>query len=623
MIKKMLEYYNDELAYLREAGSNFAEQYPKIAARLSINESEVADPYVERLLEGFSFLTARIKLKMDAEFPRFIQRLVEVTYPNYLAPTPSMCIVRFTPGELVRNQRSSYMAPKGTRLRSNPVPGASSCEFRTAHPVELLPLKIKKVELQAINAELKKFNNREKKPAISFLRLQLSVSIPMEFIDSNNDKIPLHLCGDSQLASRLYELIMGHNVGIALRAINGTDDSNWSFKPTAILPVGFDEQEALLPYESQSFQGYRLLHEYFSLPGRFHFFALQHIKQFLSTRPKCREFEVAILLDKQTAEFEKLVDENQFALFCTPAINLIEMRSDRVPVSDARNEFHVVADREHPLDYEIYSVSGADGFDRDHAIKRRFRPFYTSHSDDRGNHGAYFSLRREPRVASENILQHGARSTYQGSEVFISLVDQQDAPFDRKLRQLGVDILATNRDLPLLIPTGTNQDLRSVSSIPTDGIRIISGPTRPVAAIEEGQMHWRFISHLNLSYQSLTQKTPEQGAKGLRELLGLYTALGDPALGRYSTSLLKCELNPITRRLPGKGPLIFGRGTAIKIEVDEIPFAGASPYVFGAVLERYLARHASINAFTEVLLTSAQRGTIAHWPARYGERGNL
>jgi len=623
MIQKMLEHYNNELAYLREAGAKFAEHYPKIGARLAINDTEVADPYVERLLEGFSFLTARIRLKMDAEFPRFIQRLIEVTYPNYLAPTPSMCIVRFAPGELVRNQRNSYLAPKGIRLRSNPIPGASHCEFRTAHAVELLPLTLSKAQFQPVSADLKHFHQVEKKRAQSILRFKFSLTIPIAFDDGDSDSIPIHLCGDNQLASRLYELIIGHNVGIALRALNSTDNPHWHFEPNAITPIGFDESEALLPYENQSFQGYRLLHEYFALPGRFHFFALHKIKHFLSEQPKCREFEIAILLDQQSAEFEKLVDVDQFALFCTPAINLISMRADRVPISDTRNEFHVVADRERPLDYEIYSVASADGFDRDHAIQRKFRPFYASNAEDVGNHGTYFSLRREPRIASENILQNGARSTYQGSEVFISLVDQDDAPFDRKMRQLGVDIVATNRDLPLLIPTGSAQDLRSVSSIPVDGIRIISGPTRPVTAIEEGQMHWRFISHLNLSYQSLAHSTPEQGAKGLRELLSLYTSLGDPSLGRYSTSLLKCELNPVTRRLPGKGPLNFGRGTAIKIEVDEIPFAGASPYVFGAVLERYLARHAGINSFTEMHLTSAQRGTIAYWPARFGERGNL
>lgn len=623
MIQKMLEYYNSELAYLREAGAEFSQHYPKIAGRLALHESEVADPYVERLLEGFSFLTARIKLKMDAEFPRFIQRLIEVTYPNYLAPTPSMCIVRFTPGELVRNQRSSYWIPRQSRLRSNPIPGASYCEFRTAHAVELLPLQLEHAKFQPIASDLKYLPRHSVKPPVSCLKLNFKLSIPLDSKAKDQDQIPIHICGDQQLSSRLYELLLGHNLGIAIRTCDTSESASWRFISDGLESVGFSDEEALLPYENQAFQGYRLLHEFFALPGRYHFFALKQIKQFLADNPKSRNIEVAILLDKTSAEFEKKVDSSHFALFCTPAINLISMRADRIPLVNNRNEFHVVPDKARPLDYEVYSLSNAEGFDQEHTQLRQFRPFYATHADDRSNHGAYFSCRREPRITSENILQNGARSTYQGSEVFISLVDQHDAPYDRKLRQLGVDILATNRDLPLLIPTGSEQDLRPVASLPIDGIRIISGPTRPVSAINEGEMHWRFISHLNLSYHSLAQPDPEQNAKTLRELLGLYTVLGDAALGRYSQSLVKCHISTTTRRLPGKGPVTFGRGTAIKIDLDEIPFAGASPYVFGAVLERYLARHASINSFTEMQLISAQRGLVGNWSSRFGVRATL
>jgi type VI secretion system protein ImpG len=46
---------------------------------------DVADPYTERLMEGFAFLTSRVQMKMDAEFPRFSQRLLEMIAPNYLA----------------------------------------------------------------------------------------------------------------------------------------------------------------------------------------------------------------------------------------------------------------------------------------------------------------------------------------------------------------------------------------------------------------------------------------------------------------------------------------------------------------------------------------------------------
>ncbi|MGV2863947.1 type VI secretion system baseplate subunit TssF, partial [Achromobacter sp. AGC39] len=114
MDARLLDYYNRELVYLRELGAEFAQAHPKVAGRLGMNATEVADPYVERLLEGFSFLTARIQMKMDAEFPRFSQRLLEVVYPNYLAPTPSMAIVQFAPSMNEGTLAGGFELPRGT-----------------------------------------------------------------------------------------------------------------------------------------------------------------------------------------------------------------------------------------------------------------------------------------------------------------------------------------------------------------------------------------------------------------------------------------------------------------------------------------------------------------------------
>ena len=97
MDPKILRYYNRELQHVREMGAEFAREYPKIAGRLGLEGIEVADPYVERLLEGFAYLSARVQLKVDAEFPAFTQHLLQIVYPHYLAPTPSMAVVQFQP----------------------------------------------------------------------------------------------------------------------------------------------------------------------------------------------------------------------------------------------------------------------------------------------------------------------------------------------------------------------------------------------------------------------------------------------------------------------------------------------------------------------------------------------
>jgi type VI secretion system protein ImpG len=619
---RLIGYYNTELNYLRELGAEFAAANPKIAARLGMRDIEVADPYVERLLEGFSFLTARIQLKMDAEFPRFSQRLLEVIYPNYLAPTPAMCIVQFTPGEMTGNQGDSFRIGRGERLRApSLVEGQNGCEFRTAHDVDLWPLRINAARFEGVPTDVRVNRLRQDLPVKASLRLNFQFNAPLSGKSPPPDRLSLHLAGSPHITSRLHELLCGHVLGVSVRARSKKQVGEWrQLGAAAVQPEGFDDTQALLPYNGRGFQGYRLLHEYFAFPARFHFVALEGLRAALQGVEALDGFEVSILLDQEVADLETVVDAAHFLLFCTPAVNLISMRSDRIQVGDSRYELHVVPDRTHPLNYEVYSIEQVEGFGRDNAIEAKFRPFYSSLVGDRGNHGTYFTVRREPRLASSTSARHGARTTYLGSEVFLSLVNQHEAPYGSGLRQLGVDMTVTNRDLAMLMAVGGQHDLVPVDSVPVSGVRVLQGPTRPVPAVPEGEISWRLISHLGLNHQTLTDLSPEQGALALRELLSLYTVLGDAAVARQANAVLQTRLNPITRRLPGAGPITFGRGVGIDVTIDESHFAGTSPYLFGAVLEQFFARHVALNTFTETRLVSAQRGQLGHWAPRFGRR---
>lgn len=622
MDPRLLDYYNSELSYMQELGAEFAQQYPKIASRLGMRDMEVADPYVERLLEGFCFLTARIQLKMDAEFPRFSQRLLEVVYPNYLSPTPAMCIIQFTPGEMSANQENGFVIARGTRLQEpSQDTRKTRCEFRTAHQVELWPITLSAARFEGPSNNIRMPRAGAHRTVKATLHLRFDVTGSNKSSIAGLNCLSLHLRDAGQLASHLYELLCEHSLGVAVRA-NGS--AEWTHLPaSALRPQGMTDDEAILPYSSRGFQGYRLLHEYFAFPARYHFINIEGMRDALANSPGADGFEIAILLAADASEYENLVGPEHFALFCTPAVNLIDMRSDRVPLADNRNEFHVVADRTRPLDYEVYSVARAEGFGLDNTRGAEFRPFYSSVAQDRNSHGAYFSLRREPRLPSDTSTRRGARSTYIGSEVFLSLVDQHEAPYSDTLRQLGVEMTVTNRDLPLLMSIGDTYDLLPLTSLPVSAVRVTKGPTRPRSAIADGELVWRLISQLGLGYQALNDLTPQQGAESLRELLTLYTALGDPAVAQQVKGLISSKVSAVTRRLPGAGPLVYGRGAAIDLVVDEELFAGSSAYLFGSILERYLSRHISLNSFIEVRLNSAQRGLIGHWSPRFGTRPTL
>ena len=143
MNETFLRFYNQELRHVREMGGEFARSFPKIAGRLGMDTAEVSDPYVERLLEGFAFLAARVQLKLDARFPAFTQHLLEMVYPHFLAPTPSLGIARFDPDREGGRLENGYVIPRGTSLVGQLAADAvTQCEFRTAQDVHLWPIAV-------------------------------------------------------------------------------------------------------------------------------------------------------------------------------------------------------------------------------------------------------------------------------------------------------------------------------------------------------------------------------------------------------------------------------------------------------------------------------------------------
>ena len=133
MDPRLLDYYNQELQHIREGAAEFAREFPKIASRLALEttnaQGECVDPYVERLLEGFAFLTARIQIKIDAEHARFTQALLEMVYPGYLAPVPSAIIARITPDHGEPGLAEGFRLPRGSVLSTRLEPGAGVHRF--------------------------------------------------------------------------------------------------------------------------------------------------------------------------------------------------------------------------------------------------------------------------------------------------------------------------------------------------------------------------------------------------------------------------------------------------------------------------------------------------------------
>lgn len=623
MDPRLLRYYNQELLHLREMGAEFARQYPKIAGRLGMNGIEVADPYVERLLEGAGFLAARIQVKLDAEFPRFTQRLLEMLHPHYLAPTPAMLIAQFSPIPGEANLARGFTLPRGSPFHAaQDKEDNTACEFRTAHEVRLWPIELTQARYFSFAADLPLAKLPLPGRVRGGIRLNLRTTGGLKFSQLSLDTLNLHLGGAHEVAYNLLELIGTACLGALVRTGNDKAGRHHFIAAERISLAGYEDEQSLLPTRQRSFDGYRLIQEYFSFPERFLFFDVAGLAPALAGADE--EIELVLLFGQGNAALENLVDTGNFLLHCSPAINLFPKRLDRIHINDSSHEFHVIADRTRPMDYEIYALTEVLGHFHGSHEEQPFLPFYADFHTGFGNTQAYYSCRREPRILSEKQRKLGARTGYVGSELYLSLVDPGEAPYRADLRQLSLQALCTNRDLPILMPLGTGQtDFSLGIAAPLETIRCIRGPSRPYGMLAEGATAWRLISHLTLNHLSLVNTDAQEGAVALREMLELYATGTDSSRRRQIEGLKSVSVRPITGRLPLPGPICFGRGLEIALEVDETAFEGGSAFLFGSVMEHFLGRHASLNSFTQTTLRSLSRGEIMRGEPRCGKRAIL
>jgi type VI secretion system protein ImpG len=623
MDPRLLSVYNQELQHLREMGAEFARQFPKIAARLSMDGVDVTDPYVERLLEGAAFLAARVHLRLDAEFPRFTQRLLDVIYPGYLSPTPAMVIARFEPTLTESNLARGVTIPRGTALRAQQgKDDLTACEFRTAQDVELWPIELVGARYCSLAPDLPIAQLPARSRVRGGIRLHLRSTAGLKFNEISLDRLRIFLSGSDEMAYKLHELCHGACTAVIAGPAPAQRTSPWHhvLAPSAVQAVGFEDDQSLLPASLRGFQGHRLLQEYFAFPQRFLFLDLAGLAPTLQ-RLNGGDLEIAILFEREAGELESRIDVTNFSLYCAPAINLFPRRADRIHVSPGVNEFHVVPDRTRPMDFEVSEIRSLSGYGAGSDSLQQFYPLYAAFHDDHPDHQAYFTVRREPRLLPSSRQRTGFRSSYVGTEVFVAIVDPKEAPYRADLRQLAVTTLCTNRDLPLQMPVGIGKtDFTLEIAAPVQSVRCIKGPSKPYAPMVSGALGWRAISLLSLNYLSLLDANASEGAAALRELLQLFAANVESSVPRHIEGVRTCAVKPVNRRLPFGGPIAFGRGIEIVLGVDELAFEGASAFLFGAVMQRFFTRHVSLNSFVETCLRSASRGEIMRWRPQCGSR---
>jgi len=612
MSDELLPFYERELAFIRSMGAEFAERHPKIAARLRLRPEGSQDPHAERMIEAFAYLNARIRHKLEDDFPELTEALLNTLYPHYLAPVPSMAIVQLGLDPSQAELAGGYEIGTGSVLETDTIDG-EPCRFQTSYPVTLWPLNVTTAELQHPPFRSPALPRSADTQSMLHLTLEtFGAKLPLaELVGC--DVLRFYLHGQSSHVHALYELLFNNALGLAVARTDRDEAPHW-MDAACIRAVGFEIEEGLLPYTAQSFLGYRLLTEYFCFPEKFLFVDLD-LKQI---SPAFREslgtrMELYVPFDAERPDLERNVSVDTFRLGCTPMVNLFRQRAESIPMKGNSTEYRVVPDSRRPLAMEIYSIDAVKATSpaQDEV---EYRPFHSfQHAAAGRDQQAFWQASRRRGTSFGTTPDHG-------TEIYLQLVDLQGNAQSSNDWILDVETTCLNRDLPHRLPFGGDEPrLHLEKGGPVTQIHCLTQPTATRRAPLRHGTLWRLLSHLSLNHISLCDS--EQGADALREILTLYDYVASDVSRASIDGVQNISYRPAVGRVDQGLAGGLCRGVEITVDFDEDRYTGGGVFLLMCVLDRFLGLSCSVNSFTRFVATTNHRERpIKKWPPRSGTR---
>jgi type VI secretion system protein ImpG len=609
-------YYDRELSYLRGFLDDFMGVHPGAAARLGIRRGGIEDPHVARLVEAFAYLTARIRAKIDDEFPELTDSFLNALYPHYLAPVPAAAIVQFALDPSQGGLTTGYKIRRGAEMDiSNP--GGIACRFRACYETVLWPIEIASCRLQRRPFDAPSVKGTG--DALAVLDVCLRCVSPTATFGNlaAMESLRFFLSGENHRAMPLYELLLNHCLQIAIAASAG-DGAARTLSPEQLRPVGFHPTEGLLPYDGRSFPGYGLLTDYFAFPSKFLFLDLDGITQ-SPAAVNARELHIYFFLGGDAAKLDLPLAPAALRLGCTPVVNLFSKRAEPIKVTQRVTEYPVIPDARAPDAFEVYKIdrvttSSPSGEDKE------FVPLYSCpQATNAGQRPAYWEGHRRAR------LDRLGRPTAE-SEVCLSLIDLDFRPGNVADSTLVVETTCFNRDYPSEI---TRPRTRLLEGGPIrEDVACLLGPTATCRPSPRQRGAWALISHLLVGHLSIGDalnaafQADRGGGEALRRILELYDFRGDPAAQKRIAGVAAVESQPVVRRL-AIAPSGFARGIGITVDFEEEPFRdpGQGLYLFASVLEAFFGMYCSVNSFSMMTARIKQgKRILKQWPPNAGQR---
>jgi type VI secretion system protein ImpG len=604
-LEELLPYYEQELALFGRHAKDFAKLYPKIASRLLMSGEAVEDPHIERLIQAFSLIAARINKKLNDGYSDFTASLFEVLYPDYLRPFPSCSIAAMDTGQRLNQLTEPLLAERGTMLQSKAIRGVN-CRFRTVYPVKLIPIELEQVKFSTAidDAFSGKFN--------ASIRLNFNVLTEgFNWQHLLNEPLRLFMDTDASSVARLRDVLLDHKN--ACRISNG--NQKHTLLQTPFKQVGFQPHESILPIEPRAQQAYRLITEYFAFPEKFNFIDLdlQSLKPFINSTAQTFSVELFFKLDltdiTKLKAFEQL-SARHLRLFCTPVVNLFKRPAEPIRIDHRQMEYPLIADVREPASYEIYSI------DRVHHVREtqsaqttaEIHPFYSLNHHQSAAKNHYYHVVRDSLIASNNP----------GFECQLMLMDREFNPAMTQIEVLSVDITCTNRHLASQLPYGQlGGDLFQEQSGAFRQVQLLRKPTQTYRFDHAGEGRWRLVSHLSLNALSFAQ----EDAHLLREMMTLYDLPQTNHNRKQIEGIAWVKSTPITSRIAANPYPLFVRGLEIQIGLHDDHFVGIGTWLIGDLLSHVMGLQVGLNSFVQVVLKSADHSReLRRCPPRNGLR---
>jgi type VI secretion system protein ImpG len=582
-----LQYYFDELSYLRDAGRSFAREHRKVAARLDMPHGETADPHVERLIESFAFMTARLQRQMRAEFPEITTALLGVLYPQLVQPLPPMAIACFDVGPTIKGLTDGFPILRKTPLFAQDASGLT-CRFRTCYDTMLWPVTVTEAAL-----EMAEYHGLSSGSTVLRIRLHAREDLLRNaaFLPS----LRFFLDGPPELTGALYEMLFADTIDVVLLDRKGSRPV--SLGPTALRRVGFAPEEEVLPYPPNALPGYRLLQEYFNFQQKFLFFEVDGL-----SKRRCAADTIAAGSDtldllfvlKEPPQREPVISARNFRLGCTPIINLFHKTSEPIRFDHLQLEYRLVADIRRESTTEIHSIHSVSGSANPAQSSTKYEPFYSfRHSAGNSGPQAFWLGRRVP----------ADREDVRGTDMYLSFLDRSFNPAVPADQTVFAHTLCTNRWLASQLPDRVELNIEETT--PVLRIACVTKPTVPLYPPLGGQSLWRLVSSLTLNSSSLT--SDRQGLDALQEILRLYSFSRHSYADQEIDGICSMQTRKVLRRFGADAWRGYRRGTEITFVFDPMKFKGSSALLLASVLRHFLGLYGSVNTFTQVV---AKRSNI-------------